>query len=452
MNSRSIVFLVVLGWFLAFGSCQSGSNENKIEYKDDPLQNKHIPTLPSQTITSTTQQSDPNEVTPMESSSVEQGSSTENPEVTHSETKTSEPIGTKPIKLSESVFYKRFTGTLGNSYPIVMHLTRINDQVKGAYYYESQQIPLTLRGTIVNDSTIRLAELDPITHNETGAFDGFFVAADTWRGTWTSADKKRSYPFILTVPNDHTTLPLELIVREKEKAVPMDENTRTLTLSVSYYKVNTERTDPIYQKVEAAQKKRAKEFLLSYWIGDSLPQLDLNVETIDSMMLKIEQAYEHMNESEWGPMLDFTFTMEFSVLYNHDQWLVLEESYYAYSGGAHPNYYTRFYNVDLTTGEEVLLDDVLKPGIKKRLTEEAELYFQKAIRLEEGQSYDDVGFMLDVFYLPDQYYLTPGGIGFLFSTYEIGPYAAGQQEFFVPKDVVLPYVIPTSRYKQLLER
>lgn len=123
-----------------------------------------------------------------------------------------------------------------------------------------------------------------------------------------------------------------------------------------------------------------------------------------------------------------------SVLLNSPTLLTIEEFSYAYTGGAHGNYGTSYYNFDATTGQMLTLKDILIADYQASLKDKVEAIFKK-IYLEEGMTkYSEAGFYFenDIFTMTDNFAITKEGVKFLYNPYEIAPYAMGQQEIVIP--------------------
>ncbi|MEM1120239.1 MAG: DUF3298 domain-containing protein [Bacteroidota bacterium] len=120
----------------------------------------------------------------------------------------------------------------------------------------------------------------------------------------------------------------------------------------------------------------------------------------------------------------------------------IEEFSYTYTGGAHGNYGTSFYNFDRNTGRILRLADLLIADHKATLKALAEPIFREKY-LEAGMTqYSEAGFYFenDTFTLTDNVAITQKGLKFVYNPYEIGPYAMGQQAIVIPyaslKDLV----------------
>jgi hypothetical protein len=113
--------------------------------------------------------------------------------------------------------------------------------------------------------------------------------------------------------------------------------------------------------------------------------------------------------------------------------MIVHDEYF--TGGAHGGAGTYFINIDPKTGNNVVLDDVLRPGYKQYLKKIAEQLFRQAREIPDSVSFNEVGFEFpdNEFQLNDNFGLTREGIMFVYNSYEIAPFSAG------PTTVLIPY-------------
>jgi hypothetical protein len=93
--------------------------------------------------------------------------------------------------------YYDYKGTISNNLPVQMSIYPLEKDIVGAYFYESQKKEIKLKGK-AGAKDIVLYEYDE-TGKNTGIFKGSMNTVDKIEGTWTSADNKISYPFILSL-------------------------------------------------------------------------------------------------------------------------------------------------------------------------------------------------------------------------------------------------------------
>ena len=140
------------------------------------------------------------------------------------------------------------------------------------------------------------------------------------------------------------------------------------------------------------------------------------------------------DKSEIPNMATWNAEIDQKVRFNTPEFICIETSQYTYTGGAHGIYGTSYENYDRNTGDLIQLVDLFVPNFEKQLIAIGEKYFRQSMAISTAESFDqtDYTFPNDQFYLPQNFGLTKEGITFLYSIYEIAPYAKGEQEFTIP--------------------
>jgi hypothetical protein len=123
---------------------------------------------------------------------------------------------------------------------------------------------------------------------------------------------------------------------------------------------------------------------------------------------------------------------------------------YAYTGGAHGNYGTYYTSADLTSNKVLALDNIITEGGKKQLRTLLEKNFRKQYNLKPTDSLTDEGGLFENKIEPNKnFYITGKGIGFCYNPYEIGPYAMGEIDIFIPFTDLKNYL--KEGFKRLIE-
>ena len=93
--------------------------------------------------------------------------------------------------------YYDYKGTINTNIPIQMSIYPLGKDIVGTYYYEKHGNEIKLKGK-AGEKNIILYEYDE-TGKNTGIFQGTMSTVEKIEGTWTSADNKMSYPFVLSL-------------------------------------------------------------------------------------------------------------------------------------------------------------------------------------------------------------------------------------------------------------
>lgn len=129
----------------------------------------------------------------------------------------------------------------------------------------------------------------------------------------------------------------------------------------------------------------------------------------------------------------FDFIMDWSLCYNAEI-VSMRLNKSVFTGGAHPNGLTLFYNRDIKTGASVdiraMITDTL--AIQKIATADIRAHMQ----MTPEQSFDEVGMFVegDLVPLSSQMGFTPAGLVLFYNQYEIACYAVGTFEVVIPYD------------------
>src|SRR5262245_45885706 len=111
-----------------------------------------------------------------------------------------------PADLPQDRAITFLSGRIGAGAEVRMMLRRRGSQIDGSYYYLRFNRTIYIGGTIDDASGVSLSERDPRS-GKLATFKGTFDSGNRFSGTWTSADKSRSLPFVLdAVPVPTTDL------------------------------------------------------------------------------------------------------------------------------------------------------------------------------------------------------------------------------------------------------
>jgi len=138
------------------------------------------------------------------------------------------------------------------------------------------------------------------------------------------------------------------------------------------------------------------------------------------------------------------------VIQNTRNYLALATDVNDYTGGAHGNYATLFFNYNPVNKDSIGLSQVIANEQYPHLTDIAEQIFRKQEGLTPEQPLDDNYFFEEnTFHLPSNFTLTSDGILFLYNIYEIKPYVSGITELLIPYEKVDSLLTPQA--KQIIQ-
>lgn len=144
-----------------------------------------------------------------------------------------------------------------------------------------------------------------------------------------------------------------------------------------------------------------------------------------------KEIYKDMG-LDFTPM-KWTCEVKISVLLNTPNLLTIRYDETNFTGGAHANMATRFFNFDMRTGKQLQLGDIFKnaDNYYNLLMPLAQKHFRKSLQaVGKSAQYIDENFVFDK--LPEHFAITAKGILFSFDPYEIGSFSDGTLQFEVP--------------------
>lgn len=338
-------------------------------------------------------------------------------------------------------FYKRYEGMIAEQ-PVVMYLEKDDSSYTGYYYYSKIGRPITLSGNAIGKDSLLLQEY-PVgnTYSDTEipqlhcAFSGEGIV-----GEWSSKDKKHavslkekyasgSYGFEMKKYHDTAMLvndPKSPVASSSYKiplATGNSEDAKWLNEQIKK-SLNGNNSNGTLENVI---KTNTDKFFAGYRSD--------NQEEVKTYTGKPDGYPYHLNYDE---------TTNYSVRYNENGWVTIEESSYSYTGGAHGNYASSFANYDVVNKKELNLQDVINAD-STTLQQVLEQQFRKDYNLPAPKALTEILFDPHLA-TTDNFYLNEKGLGFLYNPYEVAPYVVGQIEIFVPYTVLSNYL--TAEFKK----
>ena len=134
---------------------------------------------------------------------------------------------------------------------------------------------------------------------------------------------------------------------------------------------------------------------LQYHFAATLYTMEENTSTnlnqlADEFIKEYDVFLDEMGKD--GFVTPWEIETESEVIFQDDKKASIVIGTYAYTGGAHPNHYTRIANFDVKTGQTLQIEDLVsQPSALKKIAEKA---FRTAREIPEGESLTDAGFFL----------------------------------------------------------
>lgn len=329
---------------------------------------------------------------------------------------------------SQSGWFKTFTGQI-DKYPFTLHLHKAGSSYSGFYYYQRIQQPIYVSGedTSAGPGVISLLAFVP------GAVDmneRFEIKADTLTGLsgqWKSHADSAAKTVIAAVNRDLSPrfdfvytmgdTPLRPKLAESPQA--------------SYYAAT------VWPSGNSAATQFVRRQVASFFdlkiapvaIGASLLQLR------NHFLTDYKKDFRDVPDSDIVSFPSgYTMTQDQSVLimYQHAQILSLASTSYSYTGGAHGFGATQYVAINPLSQKKYKITDVLLPAGRAALRSYLEKWFRIQYKLARNSSLEEAGLFENKIEANNNFYLTAKGIGFGYAPYEIGPYAMGEINIFIP--------------------
>ena len=147
--------------------------------------------------------------------------------------------------------------------------------------------------------------------------------------------------------------------------------------------------------------------------------------------------YNYSIENKY-PVRVYEVVSEYSFEYNGNCILSLYTDNYEYTGGAHGNTLRVSETWDLRRSARLQLSALFPENYDY----ESELKSRVIMQIEEREKenpftfFEDYEYLVEKYFNPENFYLTPEKLVIYFEQYEIGPYASGIQRFYFPYDSV----------------
>ena len=245
-----------------------------------------------------------------------------------------------------------------------------------------------------------------------------------------AAQREAGPGFQLQISGD--TAHYEQLVLAKE-VEPFGEEAQVTQIRLSYPKITDFKAEEVKDSINAV----IYEIMLLNDAGEIA--YDNLQQRLDAFIREYEMAKEEMKKQLVLPNR-WTCEVEIKVVLNSNRILSLQLHEANFTGGAHPNSFTRYFNFDLKTAKLLALEDIFVEGYQQELLQTAERYFrmEREIPAKKSMGETDYEFPGGRFLLPRNFALRRGGIVFCFNPYDIAPYSMGTIEFELPYQAILP--------------
>lgn len=347
-------------------------------------------------------------------------------------------VNQSDVTIDKHTYYKHYSGTIAGQ-PVVLNLSSDNGALSGTYYYVKQGKPIginILKDTMLADGyTAAERPADRSDYKE--SVWKFTLKDNILVGKWTSADGSKTYD--INLKEEYPAGSYQLSVWEKIDSVRYKADKPEPVATVSYKLLrggNAMKNDDAQLLEKLIMQELGADSLQAITVEDCVKKQIANY----SVWYREAIAGSNDDSSLTQAWNNYYSGVAMDVIFNDNNWLVIEMSGSEYTGGAHGNYGVSYLNIDMQQKRVWKMEDVLTVDTTKLstlLNNEARRYFAMPApeKLEDRMLTDRATPNGNIF-------ITPTGISFVYNPYEIASYADGIITLFLPysqlKDLLKP--------------
>jgi len=347
----------------------------------------------------------------------------------------------KPIEKQElkGNFYKRLEGTIAGK-PVVMNLQRLDGDLDGNYYYDGSWLNLST-DTIISQDSLILSEYSFYTsyfdQNSKEPHLHLKWTGKGFKGTWKSGDGSKSFPIILEEKYPEGSYQFTTgIYQDSVVAFTNKSNSPTAEITFEYLKANG--TDDS-----------------GNWLNEQLKKIDglatsadrevsfksIAAEYFRDYKSQIAELQKESKNDDYERWMNYTSSSQQTVLYNEKGYVVVDFLADAYTGGAHGNYSSSMYCLDVKNKKQLILSDVVKID-SNNLQKLLEKNLRRQYNIKPNDAISTV--LFDDYLKPNKnFYFNSKGLAFMYNPYEVASYAQGQIVVFIPFNELKVYLVPS---------
>jgi len=339
-------------------------------------------------------------------------------------------------------WYKNLNGSI-DKYPIAMHLHKMDHSFSGYYYYHSKQEPVYFTG---EDTTvagkIKLLVFAGNKDEEVEVFI-FSITENTSRGVWKKNETSKSLSFSASEAKIPGLPVFEFVFTTGSyKLKPnLAESPEATYEAASVWPKNTTNSTGFVKKIirEAFGEQQTQEDIGKIFLYQKKQFFTDYLEEYKDIADERIKDFYFMNSQ----------SAQLMIAYSSPKIITLAHHSYSYTGGAHGNYGTGFISVDLIANKKLKLPGILNASGLKQLPKLLEKTFRRRYGLSEKEELTAGGLFENKIEPNNNFYVTGKGIGFNYVPYEIGPYAMGEINLFIPFTELNAYLQPG--FKKLIQ-
>ncbi|WP_293741547.1 DUF3298 and DUF4163 domain-containing protein [uncultured Pedobacter sp.] len=344
-------------------------------------------------------------------------------------------------------FYKRLEGTIAGK-KVVMHLQKVDDDdVSGSYYYDGSWLNLST-DTVVGKDSLILAEYNfyesYFNQNSKSPLLKLRWNGNGFDGTWESGDKTKKYPVALTEKYPEGSYPFSAGIYQ-DSAKAFADRPKSPTAEISFEYLESKSNDEKGKWLDAELKKI---FGLAQ-VDRSTGFKNIASDYFKDYKLQVAEQSKNGRGDDFEAWMNYTNNSQQTINYNDNGYVVIDFLADAYTGGAHGNYSSTMFCLDVQNKKQMVLSDIVKID-SNTLQDILERNLRKEYNIKANDALSTV--LFDDFIKPNKnFYFNANGIAFMYNPYEVASYAQGQIVIFIPYPDVKAYLVPAFAQRMAIK-
>ena len=314
--------------------------------------------------------------------------------------------------------YYHLKGKIADQYSIEMDLV-VDDalEIKGGYYYLSTGQPISLSGRCEGDDYV-------MTTTDYTMKEKFVLQKTSkgFTGSWIHNNKTSK----VSLSEDYTDS-YQFGVASISKEVTAQKFNGEGKPSLDYH------NQILYPKGEGSAKIQYLFDKTKRNYSETKMKADASESVADT-----KKFWEKASKEDYASVYTSATDNRVSVVYNKKGYVVLEDTYYMYAGGAHGLGGVGYDNLDVRNGKAYDLYDILADTTQMLEIAKKNFINKMKSRSEEGSSLEDFGLFSNDLPMPSSAAILPSGVLLNYNQYEVGPYAMGSIQIFVKASQLQP--------------
>ncbi|MEH3115651.1 DUF3298 and DUF4163 domain-containing protein [Pedobacter terrae] len=344
-------------------------------------------------------------------------------------------------------FYKRLEGTIAGK-KVVMHLQKVDDdEVSGTYYYDGSWLNLST-DTVIGKDSIILAEYNfyesYFNQNSKSPLLTLKWNGNGFDGIWESGDKTKKYPIALTEKYPEGSYPLS-IGTYRDSVSAFADRAKSPTAEIGFQYLENKSNDEDGKWLDSELKK-----IFGLEKVDRLTGFkNITADYFSDYKTEVAEQQKDGRGSEFEAWMNYTNNSQQTVNYNDNGYVVVDFLTDAYTGGAHGNYNSSMFCLDVLNKKQLELNDIVKID-SNTLASILERNLRKEYNIKAKDALNT--FLFDDFIKPNNnFYFNANGIAFMYNPYEVASYAQGQIVVFIPYSDVKNYLVPAFKQRMKIK-